>query len=163
MPTRYFTVAEANDLVPRLEAGFHRILRLRVQLRTLADQLERLGQPLAAEDSQARALRRHAPPGPLHGAMHDESTVDSPEIARRRGHARALVEMMSEELSGIEALGVEVKDLDTGLCDFTAHRDGRDVLLCWRLGEKRVGWWHELHTGVAGRQPLDGPALRLVH
>jgi hypothetical protein len=57
-------------------------------------------------------------------------------------------------LEKLQTLGVMVKDLDTGLVDFLSLRDGREVLLCWRLGEKKVSYWHELHTGFAGRQPL---------
>ena len=56
-----------------------------------------------------------------------------------------------EELA---ALGVQVKDLDTGLVDFPSWRDGEEVLLCWRLGEDEVAWWHTLDGGFAGRQPL---------
>ena len=56
-----------------------------------------------------------------------------------------------EELTG---LGVQVKDLDSGLVDFPALRDGEEVLLCWQLGEDEIGWWHTLDGGFAGRQPL---------
>ena len=51
-------------------------------------------------------------------------------------------------------LGVEIKDLDHGLIDFPSDRDGRVVSLCWRLGEDRVAFWHELDGGYRGRQPL---------
>lgn len=55
----------------------------------------------------------------------------------------------------ITSLGVEVKDLEMGLVDFRGERDGREVYLCWKLGEERVAFWHELNTGYAARQPLD--------
>ena len=48
-----------------------------------------------------------------------------------------------------------VRDLDEGICDFRARRGGRDVYLCWRVGEERIGWWHELDAGFRGRRPLD--------
>src|SRR5260370_36452525 len=54
----------------------------------------------------------------------------------------------------LERFGCELKDPDTGLIDFLSLRDGRVVYLCWRLGEERVNYWHELQTGFAGRQPL---------
>ena len=54
----------------------------------------------------------------------------------------------------IEALGVVVRDAESGLVDFAATRDGQPVYLCWRLGEERVGYWHPRDTGFAGRQPL---------
>lgn len=59
-------------------------------------------------------------------------------------------------LEALAALGVQVKDLDTGLVDFPATHpgDGERVLLCWRLGEERVGYWHGIEAGFAGRKPL---------
>ena len=53
-----------------------------------------------------------------------------------------------------EGIGCEVKDVQTGLVDFRAMRDGRAVYLCWRLGEEDIAFWHELDAGFAGRQPL---------
>src|SRR5262245_30853547 len=55
-----------------------------------------------------------------------------------------------EELSGV---GVELKDYQVGLVDFVGRHQGRDVYLCWKLGESSITHWHELHTGFAGRQP----------
>jgi hypothetical protein len=58
-------------------------------------------------------------------------------------------------LRQIEAWGIVVRDLDSGICDFRSRREGRDVYLCWRVGEERIGFWHELDAGFRGRQPLD--------
>ena len=52
-------------------------------------------------------------------------------------------------------MGIELKDINTGLVDFLAERDGRDVYLCWRYDEPTVAFWHDLEAGVAGRQPLE--------
>ena len=54
----------------------------------------------------------------------------------------------------IQAMGVLIKDLNTGLVDFPAWREGREVYLCWRYGEETVEHWHEIDAGFAGRQPL---------
>ena len=54
-----------------------------------------------------------------------------------------------------QALGVLVKDLDRGLVDFPALRDGEEVLLCWQVGEGEIAYWHGLEEGFAGRKPLD--------
>jgi len=70
-------------------------------------------------------------------------------------------ERLDEEVAGIarcvarihEAGGL-VKDLDAGLVDFPARREGVEVLLCWRLGEDEVGYWHGLDEGFSGRKPL---------
>ncbi len=47
-----------------------------------------------------------------------------------------------------------MKDLDSGLLDFPSKRDGDVVLLCWRVGEPEIGWWHTVEEGFAGRKPL---------
>jgi hypothetical protein len=140
---RYFTVDEANALVPALESAFGRILRLRVQLRAAGAELEKMGEPTDHD-----ALRR---------------TDGTPAALAARGKALAMLEMLTEELNGVHELGAQVKDLDTGLCDFVARRHGRDVLLCWRLGEKHIGFWHELTAGFAGRQPIDDSFERTLH
>ena len=54
----------------------------------------------------------------------------------------------------LEALGVEFKSFDLGLVDFPSVRDGRTVLLCWKLNEPEVAHWHEVEAGYSGRQPL---------
>jgi len=54
----------------------------------------------------------------------------------------------------VEALGVIVRDPETGLVDFAAVREGKPIYLCWRLGEDRIGFWHPRDTGFMGRQPL---------
>jgi hypothetical protein len=68
---------------------------------------------------------------------------------------------LEEEVAGIarcvariHELGAVVKDLDEGLVDFPAQRAGEDVLLCWRLGEEEIGFWHGLEEGFSGRRPL---------
>jgi hypothetical protein len=57
-------------------------------------------------------------------------------------------------INGLQELGVLVKDLDMGLVDFPALREGEEVLLCWRLGEEEIGYWHGLEEGFAGRKEL---------
>jgi hypothetical protein len=54
----------------------------------------------------------------------------------------------------LQSTGVVLRDLDRGLVDFPAVRDGREIYLCWELGEDRIEFWHELEGGFAGRQPL---------
>jgi hypothetical protein len=70
------------------------------------------------------------------------------ELASLAEVAVACVERLAE-------LGVTVKDLDLGLLDFPSQRAGRDVLLCWHVGEDTVSAWHGLDEGYAGRKPID--------
>jgi hypothetical protein len=142
--TKYFTVDEANALIPELELRFGKVMLLRAQLRGAYQELERAGETPGAETLQR--------------------TDGSDELVRLRGRFRGLLEALTEELHAIEGTGVTVKDLDIGLCDFLGVVAGRDVWLCWQYGEKRVTHFHDLDAGFSGRQPLDtGPKLRLVH
>jgi len=63
-------------------------------------------------------------------------------------------EALKAEVLFLADRGILLRDPDTGLVDFPAERDGQRVLLCWRLGEDRVGWYHDEETGFSGRQPL---------
>lgn len=143
---RYFTVDEANGLVPWLQERFTGILQMRSQIRGLYQTLERMGyrpdpESLAADE------------GPL-------------EVRIQRARFVGLMEALHEELRAITEAGIEVKDLDTGLCDFWSVQDGREVYLCWKLGEARIEFFHDIHAGFAGRQPLPKPAEkkpRILH
>ncbi|MGZ3442467.1 MAG: DUF2203 family protein [Polyangia bacterium] len=142
---RYFTVAEANAMVPALEVRFGKVMRLRAQLRQAYDALDEAGEPPTAD-----SLERSDGPD---------------ELRKLRGRFRALLEALTEELAAVEELGVAVKDLDLGLCDFLGEREGREVWLCWQYGEKSVAFWHELGEGFGSRHPLvEQPApTRLLH
>lgn len=59
------------------------------------------------------------------------------------------------ELGELERMGCLLKDLDQGLVDFYCKFEGRDIFLCWRLGESRIDAWHEIDEGFIGRKPLD--------
>jgi len=63
------------------------------------------------------------------------------------------VDRLNDYVTELTIVGCELKDYETGLIDFPGRHQGRDVYLCWRLGEDKVISWHELHTGFAGRQP----------
>jgi hypothetical protein len=58
-------------------------------------------------------------------------------------------------LAALQEAGIVVRDIDRGLIDFPAIRDGEEVYLCWELGEDAIAYWHDLETGYRGRQPLD--------
>ena len=68
-----------------------------------------------------------------------------------QGIARDIDQFQGE----LEALGIQLKDRRIGLIDYPSEMDGRRVLLCWRLGEASVQYWHDEQTGYAGRQPLS--------
>jgi hypothetical protein len=66
----------------------------------------------------------------------------------------AALQTLRREVEGLNARGIVLRDPEGGLVDFPARRDGREVFLCWRLDEDRVGYWHGPETGFAGRRPL---------
>jgi hypothetical protein len=129
---RNFTPDEANELLPTVRPLVERMVEAKRALD--AAQAE-------ADDVSTRISGNGGglPPARL-------AEVDAGVNRRATELAGALEE--------IQALGVVVKDLDTGLVDFPSVRDGRDVLLCWRLGEDEVAFWHGYDDGFAGRRPI---------
>jgi hypothetical protein len=131
---RLFTPEEANDALPVVRPLVERLVRLRQASLELESELREVRSRLAG----------NGPGGTARRAAGLESAL-AKTIAAIAG--------LVDELEG---LGLQVKDLDTGLVDFPARHpaDGVTVLLCWRLGEDEVANWHELETGFAGRKPL---------
>jgi len=64
------------------------------------------------------------------------------------------VERLQNYVGELTDVGCELKDYEMGLVDFTGRHQGRDVLLCWKLGEDKIGYWHELNAGFANRKPV---------
>ncbi len=80
--------------------------------------------------------------------------LDVVALARRKAERDKAVERLKESLAEIDELGVQVKDLDIGLLDFPCLVDGETILLCWKMGEDRITFWHGLEEGYAGRKPI---------
>jgi hypothetical protein len=76
------------------------------------------------------------------------------ELASATAEVDVLARQLARLVDEISGHGAQVKDLDSGLVDFPALHHGETVLLCWRLGEDEIGWWHRLDDGFAGRRPL---------
>jgi hypothetical protein len=74
--------------------------------------------------------------------------------SKKAGQVLVYFEVVQRNVKAITGLGIEIKDIESGLIDFPAERDGRVVYLCWRLGEGDIAFWHDLDTGFSGRQPL---------
>lgn len=132
-PSKLFSIAEANGLVPRLE-----LLMSRLQQGAL--RLEEEMQALAQSSGDA------------------PEQVSTEELLRRRPQARAIVEELDGVVHDIEEIGAHLKDVRLGLIDFPAEMRGEVVYLCWQSGEPEVAFWHRPDDGFAGRQPLPGSA-----
>ena len=129
---RHFTPEEANAALPEIRPLVEEMVARR------AAHLDALSRQEELEGS-IRGNGGGIPPARLAEAADD---VDR--------EARALAKVVDE----IAARGVEVKDVDEGLVDFPALRRGETVLLCWRLGEDEIGYWHTTEDGFDGRRPL---------
>ena len=86
-----------------------------------------------------------------------------PAIEKSAGNGgnRALSDMVQDFerfdmlIHQIQDTGAQIKDINTGLLDFSALKDGREVYLCWQYGEEDIAFWHEVEAGFAGRQPIE--------
>jgi hypothetical protein len=133
VPKRVFTPAEANSALDEVRAAAERLVEVRARMREL----------VRAQGSLVTAIGGN-------GGGYAASDLNA---------AQAELEQLSERAGGcvaeLEELGVTVKDLDLGLLDFPALHEGREIELCWHVGEPSVAYWHELGAGYAGRKPID--------
>ena len=121
---RHYTLEQANAALP-----------------WVAERIERLREAQALlTEKEARDALSEAAPG--NGGGEPGQVVSEGFLALRSG------------LAELEAMEIVLRDLDRGLVDFPALREGREVYLCWVEGEDEIGFWHELEAGYAGRQPL---------
>jgi hypothetical protein len=131
---KLFTLDEAQALVPVLESLLKRAIEAKRAAEEINDELQNLAQRIAVS-----------------GGMH----VDVAKVARQRTEMEAHIQRAKDAVQEIDSIGVQVKDLDTGLLDFPCKLDDEVVLLCWKMGEARITHWHTMESGFAGRQPLD--------
>jgi hypothetical protein len=142
--TRFYTIDDANDRLPEVRDVLDRLRDERAQLVELRDQ----------------AVERLAAVGGRGGIEIGEAELDDAlvssdaELRRLRLRMQGVIDQMQAAVAELDAWDVVLRDIPTGLVDFPALVSGRQVWLCWRLGEDAVGWWHELEAGVAGRKPL---------
>ena len=86
--------------------------------------------------------------------------MDVPRVARRRAERDKALQDTKDAMGEVEAIGVQIKDLDIGLLDFPCVVDDQIVLLCWKLGEDKIEYWHGLEEGFKGRKPVDERTLK---
>lgn len=129
---RYFTPAEANKALE--------------QVRPLAERM--VAHRRRMLEAQAREERLEARVSGNGGG------IDPGEPAELEAEVEREAEAVGKCVDDLLELGVQVKDLDTGLLDFPSLRDGEEVLLCWHLGEDEIRYWHTVDGGFAGRQPI---------
>jgi hypothetical protein len=129
---REFTLEEANAAV--------------VELRPVVARMVEHGRNLAEAQRRQRLLVTH-----IAGNGGDMQPSDLRELAETIQAEADAIAACAEE---IDAAGAQIKSLEEGLLDFPSRRDGELVLLCWKLGEGEIEYWHSLDEGFAGRKPL---------
>jgi hypothetical protein len=127
----YFTREEAEALLPQITVVLLKIQEHRQDMQHAEEELS--------------ALRAQSMNNGHH--LHER-------IERLQKTLVEQIEALQKLARELRRFGCELKDPDTGLIDFLSMRDGREIYLCWRLGEERINYWHYLDAGFAGRQPL---------
>ena len=133
MAERHFTPEEANALLEQVRPVAESLVAHRRAFTVAAARRARLTQRISGNG----------------GDFDPQEPSELDEQLQREAEA------VAGAVEELQALGVLVKDLDRGLVDFPALRDGEEVLLCWQVGEGEVAYWHGLEEGFAGRTPLD--------
>ena len=134
MADRTFTLQEAQNLLPVLES----LLRAAMDGKKLIEAVD--------NELQDMAHRVMMSGGLLVNVVH---------MARRKAEREKAIRRVKDTLAEINAIGVQVKDIEIGLLDFPCKVEGRIVLLCWKLGEQGITHWHTSSEGFAGRKPVD--------
>ena len=134
MSSRTFTLEEAQDLLPVLES----LLRSSIDGKKVIEAVDAETQELAQKIF-------------MNGGMF----LNVVALAGRKAQREKAIQRVKDAMAEIDAMGVQVKDLEIGLLDFPCEVDGQVVLLCWKLGEKAITHWHGVSEGFAGRKRID--------
>lgn len=134
-PKKYFTVAEAEALIP---------------------ELTRITQGVTGAHSEAQRIRTELAGEQRRIMVSGGGIIDTRAWRARTQRLAALGRQVKEGVSAIMSLGGVPKDLGMGLVDFPFLLEGEEVNLCWRFGEKEIHFWHGLDEGFAGRKPIPG-------
>jgi hypothetical protein len=130
---RYFTPAEANAALDEVRPLVEEMVDHRRELAVLLSRRAELSTTIAGNGGD----------------------MDPGELARVEAEIGEQAKGVARCVNEIHGLGAEVKDADEGLIDFPALRGEEEVLLCWKLGEDEIEYWHSVEGGFAGRKPLD--------
>ncbi len=165
----FYTIDAANARIPEVRELLLLLRDQRDELVRLRDRLLELrveeaadaaaDDPAAMADAAAAAADGDLAPaggvGPPDIEMIEDAVVPGDEAERIRLRIQGVVDQMQASVARIDAWGITLRDIDSGLIDFPALVTGRQIWLCWRLGEGDVDWWHELNVGFSGRRRLS--------
>jgi hypothetical protein len=137
--SRTFTLSEAETLLPVLES----LLRSAMQAKALIEEV----------DAELESIKSRI-------FVNGGTFVNILAVSRRKDEREKAIQRAKDAVAEIDAAGVQVKDLDIGLLDFPCVVGDEVILLCWKLGEKGIGHWHNTTEGFAGRKPIDERIIR---
>ena len=165
--TRFFDLDEANAALPEVRSILESLRDERTELIHLRDQVLLHRSPSDApasaptEANVGGSSRPGEPadgpdgaPAPTGPRASEEGAAGDPEIRVLRLRMQGVIDRMQAGVARIDELGVTLREIETGLIDFPALATGRQIWLCWRLGEGDIAFWHELGDGFGGRQAL---------
>ena len=134
MSERTFTLEEAQGLLPVLESLLKRALESKRLVEAIDGEFQDLSHRIFLEGG---ILLRVG------------------QWSARKAEREKATQAARDSLAEIDAIGVQVKDLDIGLLDFPCRVGEQIILLCWKLGETHIAHWHGTEEGFAGRKPID--------
>jgi hypothetical protein len=135
---RHFNIGQAESLLVELSPELRRALTIKAELDKIASGLE--------------AVSRRV-------SMSGGALVNRDELVQAKAKGEALAARLKEIIESVHGSGCLIKDLDSGLVDFPTLFQGREVYLCWKLGEEGIHFWHEVADGFRGRKPIDQELL----
>ena len=124
---KHFTIEEAEQMLPMIEKVIKRTIKLNKALDLLSS---------------------------IEMEVYDDDYENLRRITKLNKHFHKLSYEFYANIEEIEGAGCIIKDLEIGIIDFYSRFDGREIFLCWRLGEKKIMFWHEVDSGYAGRKPI---------
>ena len=146
--TTFYSIDDANAALAEVEP----ILQA---LRDERQELIRLRDRALAGRAGAGAGAGGSGGGAGGGSDDDADPADLMEEERVvRLKMQGLIDQMQAGVTRLDEMSVQLREIESGLIDFPALVSGRQVWLCWRLGEGDIEWWHELSDGFGGRRPL---------
>jgi hypothetical protein len=140
--TDFYDFDRANAKLPELRETLLRLRDQRDEIVSMRDRIVELNAPALAGGVTASL------------GVSTRAEADQ-ETQRLRMRMQGLVDQMQAAVLQLDAWGIQLRDIQTGLIDFPALVAGRPIWLCWRLGEERVTWWHETSEGFDSRRRIE--------
>ena len=135
---QFFTLLEAEKLLPEVERLLRSVIEQKRQYEEINTELGRITQKIA-----------------LTGGM----IAPRDRIAELRARKDEAIRILKTAVEKIQETGCQIKDIEIGLVDFPTLYRGKEVYLCWKLGETGINFWHHVEDGFRGRRPIDNEFL----